>query len=111
MAKHGNRNLLNEELRRRKAMGCERLTVTGMGERFRALGYRLDRSADCWCMAKYITGSYAGETHPCITCGVVELDTGRSAFHFESRRDANFEAMQQLRQDVFAVTRRAILEA
>ena len=87
------------------------MTVAGMDHRFRELGYTLDRSEDCRCMAKYMTGPYAGYSHPCISCGVKEVDTGRSAFHFESRRDANFRSMQRLRQEVFAVTRGAILEA
>ena len=104
-------NSLEAELQRRKEQGCERLSVGDMAARFRKLGYRLDRRLDCRGVAKIVSGPHAGASYPCVTCGVAEIGTGRSAFHVESRRDANFEAMQQLRQDVFAVTRCAILEA
>lgn len=105
-------DLLEAELASRAATGIyERLSVAEMEARFRALGYRLDRSLDCRCMSRYMTGPDAGRSYPCITTGVKEADTGLSAFNADARRDANFRAMQELRQTVFAVTRGAILEA
>ena len=99
---------LETEITYRLSIGCKHLSVRAMSERFRALGYELDRSLDCRAMSRYLSD---GRTYPACTTGVKERDTGRSAFHFEARRDANFRAMQKLRQDVFAVSRGAILEA
>lgn len=103
--------ILQEEIAYRESLGMRRVTIKAMNAEFMALGYRLDRSLDCRGLARWQTGARAGKSHPAITTGVKESDSGRSAFHFESRRDSNFEAMQRLRQDVFAVSRGAIFEA
>lgn len=102
---------LDREIARRDGEGSERLTVAAMGARFLALGYRLDRSLDCACVSRIMTGPNAGETYPTVTTGVKEADTGRSAFNRDARRDARFNAMQALRGTVYAVTRGRILEA
>lgn len=101
---------LEIEIESRKQNGCEQVTVAEMDRRYRALGYRLDRELDCRSMAKIMTGTGAGRTYPCITTSVKEIDTGRSAFNSESRRDENYRAMQHMRQWVFAATQGAILE-
>lgn len=103
---------LQNEIARRDASGCERLSVAGMADRFARLGYRLDRTLDCRGVARYMTDD--GETlasYPCVTTGVKEADSGLSAFNVDARRDDTFRAMQTLRQTVYAVTRGAILEA
>lgn len=102
---------LKAEIKFRLSQGDEWLSVRAMGERFKALGYSLDRSLDCRSMSRYMTGSEAGRSYPACTTGVREIDSGLSAFNFAARRDANFRAMQKLRYDVFAVSRGAILEA
>lgn len=99
---------LQVEIETRLAMGCEMLTVPQFVARFAALGYRVDRSLDCRSTARYLK---TGRTYPACSTGMAESDTGRSAFHYESRRDSRFKAMQALRQHVFAVSRGAILEA
>jgi hypothetical protein len=69
---------------------------------FAALGYRVGADyADS--IARYMQGSRAGDAYPARAFPVFETDTGRSAFHFESRRDANFRAMQELRQTAYYV--------
>lgn len=90
--------------------GREILTVHELSERFRVLGYRLDRSMDCRSNARFMTGAYAGESYPCCTTGIVEIDTGMSAFHYQARRDANFKRMQKLRGEICAVSRGFLLE-
>lgn len=90
--------------------GVEVLTVRQFIARFEALGYRLDRSLDCRAPARFLTGELAGVSYPCCTTGLVETDTGRSAFHYQARRDAAYLAMQKLRQQIVAVSRGAILE-
>ncbi len=102
---------IEAEIAARLAMGCEQLSVAEMGARFQALGYKLDRSLDCRHVARIMSGKRAGESYPAISTGVREADSGLSAFNVDARRDDNFRAMQKLRQDIFAVTRGAILEA
>lgn len=83
--------------------GLRRVTVAQFCAEFAALGYRVDRSADCRHVGRWLTGPRAGQSFPACSTGIREADTGRSAFHFEARRDANFRAMQALRGEVFAV--------
>jgi hypothetical protein len=102
---------LQQEIARREAAGCERLSVAGMAERFARLGYRLDRSLDCHGVARLTTTGGESLSYPCVTTGVKESDSGLSAFNVGARRDDTFRAMQELRQTVYAVSRGAILEA
>ena len=98
---------LQVEIAHRQAHGATLVSVAQMRARFEAIGYKLDRSSDCRSTARYLE---SGRTYPACSTGVKETDTGRSAFHFESRRDDNFRRMQTLRNEVFAVSRNAILE-
>ena len=91
--------LLQAEIARRKARGSTRITLHELSERLAALGYRLERGMSARCMARILTGPDAGTTYPCMTYAVSEADTGHSAFHFEARRDENFEQLQRLRRD------------
>ena len=99
---------LRIEIRHRINLGCEILTIPQFVARFAALGYRVNRSMDCRSTARYFDN---GRTYPACSTGMDEANTGRSAYHFESRRDSRFEAMQALRGQVFAISRGAILEA
>lgn len=85
------------------ADGLRRVSVAQFCAEFAELGYRVDRSADCRSTGRWLTGPRAGETFPACSTGIREADTGRSAFHFESRRDVRFFAMQALRSAIFAV--------
>lgn len=104
------RAALKAEVARRKARGETQLSVPQLAARFAALGYALDRSSDCRSWARYVTGPDAGASYPACTTGVREADTGRSAFHVESRRDEQFRQMQALRSAVFAVSNGYVLE-
>ena len=101
-------NDLQTEIDFLKSRGIEQVTVAEMARRFEALGYRLNRSLDCFGRSRYMTGEHAGRSFPEITTGLTEIKTGRSAFHFESTRDDSFRAMMELRRNIFAVTRGAI---
>lgn len=103
---------LHRELERRRLSGRHPVTVREMNERLAQLGYKLDRSRDCPCNSRYITGPHAGESYPAVTTGVREIDSGLSFAHVDARRDENFEALQKLRLEdsLFAVTRGRILE-
>ena len=99
---------LRIEIQHRINSGCEILTIPQFVARFAALGYRVNRSMDCRSTARYLDN---GRTYPACSTGMDEADTGRSAYHFESRRGSRFEAMQALRGQVFSISRGAILEA
>lgn len=102
---------LQAEIAHRVCHGNRPLRIKEIESRLRALGYRLDRSLDCMGFARYMTGERAGESYPSITTGIKETDTGRSAFHFESRRDESYQAMQAMRlQEIYAVHKGCIFE-
>lgn len=69
------------------------------------LGYEIDPDSRCACIAKNMT---TGNTYPNVNWTPREIDTKRSAFHFESRRDANFKSLQELRFWTFVVQRGAM---
>ena len=100
--------MLKAEIEYRLSIGCRLVSVREMERQFRALGYALDRHLDCRSIARYLDG---GRSYPSCTTGVRDVDTGRSAFHVDARRDNNFRVMQQLRLEIFAVSRGHILEA
>ncbi len=88
------------------AAGVERLTYRGLDRRLAALGYEREFDSRCAGAAKNLT---TGNTYASVTWGVRERDTKQSAFHFQSRRDTNFQNLQQLRQDVFVFVRGSII--
>ena len=78
---------------------------------FAQLGYRIDFGMKADSLARYMTGPHAGDCYPVRTFGVREADTGRSAFHYESRRDGRFAAMQALRLRAYYLAAGRICEA
>lgn len=86
------------------------LSVAQLDAELARLGYRRDRSTRCACIARWMSGPRAGKSWPCVTFGVVEADTGLSAFNVNARRDDQFKALQQLRQYAYSVSRGAIIE-
>ena len=88
------------------SVGVAQVTVPEIAKRLRAFGYELQPGSRCSGTARNMT---TGASYKCVTWGVREQDTKQSAYHFESRRDAQFKAMQQLRQEVFAYVRGYII--
>lgn len=84
--------------------GMSMVSRTELDSMIKKLGYVRDKESRCACIARNLT---TGNTYPNVNFGVIEKDTGRSAFHFESRRDANFQALQKIRMDIFCVVRNA----
>lgn len=85
--------LLQKEINRRISKGVVHSTLKGMEQRLAKIGYRLDRSMDCKCLCCCSDGRH----YPVITIGIIEIDTGQSAFNIGSRRDLNFKKLQDLR--------------
>ena len=98
------------EVSRRTQAGARCLALEQFKAEYARLGYRFDRSCDCASQARYMSGPHAGASYPALSLYPVEADTGRSAWNVESRRDANFKALQALRGEVFAVSRGRIVE-
>lgn len=102
---------LRDELDARIKQNNHPLQIQEIAQQLKNLGYKLDRSLDCASMATWKTGERAGASYPVLTTGVKEIDTGRSAFNVQSRRDDNFQKLQALRfAETYAVTRGRILE-
>jgi len=101
---------LAAELARRLADGWEPITLQEIKRQLSALGYKLDRTMDCRCNAVYQSGKWAGESHPCLTTGIKEADTGMSFCNDQARRDKNFQTLQALRRELYAVVGHYILE-
>ena len=105
MKNYNSSEAMEQEIKHMIRSGMTQLTVASLNHAYKELGYVLDRTMDCYCMASYEDGM----SYPYITTGVKEIDTNLSAFHYQARRDDNFKAMQQLRKTTFAVTNGAIL--
>jgi len=102
---------LSAEVARRIAVGNPPSTIRNIRARLRAIGYELTPGSHADCMARYMTGEYAGESYPVRTYAVRESDTKKSAFHYQARRDKNFEVLQGLRLgSAYAVNRGRIVE-
>ncbi|WP_454887941.1 hypothetical protein [Sphingomonas oryzagri] len=103
---------LRDELDHRARDGDHPMSIGALAGAFRAIGYTLDRSLDCRCMSKWMTGPRAGQSYPCVTTGIREIDTGLSAFHVSARRDTRFDKLQEMRLSgkYFAVSKGALLE-
>lgn len=96
---------LDAEVAFRLANGGRQVTLAAFDDELRALGYRLDRSVDCPQLGRYLTGPRAGASYPSVVMGVVQVSDGTSFANVHSRRDANFDRLQNIRfeQELFAV--------
>ncbi len=103
---------LKRELARRAKRGCKPVTMAHLRQTLDGLGYAIADGMHADSMAQWMSGEFAGETYPTRALYVIEKDTRRSAFHYESRRDANFKAFQAMRfeESLFAVVRGRIVE-
>lgn len=104
--------LLKEELEFRASKGQFPVKLESMKVFLKSIGYRLDRSADCRSISRWMSGPRAGKSYPACTTGVVEIDTRLSFAHVNARRDANFRSLQEARfsGDLFAVVGNYVLE-
>ena len=104
-------HLTAEEIAPRlQALGMRRLTMRALQAEIAALGYKLNRDLDCRASSRFITGSLADTSYPCCAGYVVQSDDGLSFANVNARRDSNFRALQNLRGEVFAISRGAIFE-
>lgn len=99
---------LISEIAFRLAEGDRQINLSQFQSELKEIGYRFDRSMDTFCSAKWMTGPRAGETHPQLTLYPVQIDNGLSFAHVESRRDANFKRLNEIRSNTFAVVRGCI---
>lgn len=86
--------------------GVEQVSMGELDARLQALGYERRPDSRATGVFRNLT---AGRSFNGATWGVREMDTKQSAYHYQSRRDAKFKALQQLRQDVCVVVRGTIV--
>lgn len=96
------------EAESRIADGATQVSLKELDERLRTIGYRLDRKSRRAGIFRYVSGPYEGRTFPKLEYGVIQLSDGQSASHAEARRDANYDLMQSMRDELFALVRGAI---
>lgn len=106
-----NKAALQQELARRAARGQRPVTVAWIEQELRKLGYRLGKEP-CRSTCRYITGEFAGQTYPCDTRQIFEVDSGLTFCNVNARRDDNFKRLQEVRFNGkwFAVVRGCIME-
>lgn len=91
------------EINHRKALGAQQVSLREWNRILHGLGYRFDRRMDCRSRARYMTGSRAGATYPCLALKPAEIATGMSWAHVDARRDAQWDALKATRDCYFAV--------
>lgn len=83
--------------------GAVLVTLNEMKAELARHGYSLDRSMDCRCMARIMTGPLAGTSFKACSMRIRETDTRRSASHFEGRRDAAYDAMRKFARNAYVI--------
>jgi len=91
------------EINHRKALGAQQVSLREWSRILHSLGYRFDRRMDCRSRARYMTGSRAGATYPCLSLKPAEIATGMSWSHVDACRDAKWQALKATRESYFAV--------
>lgn len=100
---------LKAEIARRKQRGERQLTVNAFIEAFADLGYRPGDVNSGWKDRCQCTDD-EGNTYLLTVMPLIDMETGRPAFDRGARRDARFDRMVKLREEIFAVSRESILE-
>lgn len=101
---------LGEEVDARLELGASQITIKQFVRELKALGYKFDRRHDCHSRSRYLTGPRAGCSYPACNMYPVQIDDGKSAWNHDARRDVQFEALQALRNNVFAVSKGVLFE-
>lgn len=83
--------------------GLRQVTLAQMNQDLADMGYKLDRNGDCSGTATYVSGVRQGQSYRNLSLSVREIDSGKRAFHYQARRDANFKRMQAYRDEAFAI--------
>lgn len=90
---------LNAELE----AGAIVVTLDQMKAELARHGYKLDRSMDCRCMAKIMTGPLAGTSFKACSMKIRDIATGLSASHCEGRRDDTYTAMRKFARSAYVI--------
>lgn len=90
-------------------MEMEPVTLRDIQLRLEKLGYRLDRGDDCRGRGRWMTGRLSGHSYPTINTGLHHIASGLRFANVNAPRDANFVALQELRRNVFVISRGGII--
>lgn len=96
------------ESRLKKGNICVPIDV--LHEKVKAIGYRFEKGMNCYGVSRYMTGEDAGRSYPANNLYPVQADNGVSAFSIDARRDANYEALKEIRHSFFAVSNGCLVE-
>lgn len=81
--------------------GARQMTLPAIRAELRRIGYEIDPGTRATGVFRCLE---TGSSYPGATYGVREIDTHMSAFHYQARRDANYQALRELRRWTFAVS-------
>ncbi|MEQ0217757.1 hypothetical protein ABLV18_27295 [Klebsiella sp. CN_Kp114] len=94
---------VQREIERSLKAGMSQVTIKKLTAILKGIGYRFDRSMDTCSQAQIMTGEGAGDTYPTCVLYPIQDDDGVSAFHYQARRDANYQKLKEIRNNMFAV--------
>ncbi|EIZ1086077.1 hypothetical protein MPI44_004625 [Klebsiella oxytoca] len=100
---------VQREIERCLKSGMLQVSIKKLTEMLKDIGYRFDRSMDTCSQAQIMTGDSAGDSFPTRVLYPVQIDDGVSAFHYEARRDANYQKLKEIRNSMFSVSRNRIV--
>lgn len=100
---------VQREIERSIKAGMSQVSIKKMSEMLKDIGYRFDRSLDTCSIAQIMSGTGAGDTYPTRVLYPVQDDDGISAFHYQARRDSNYQKLKEIRNNVFAVSNNYIV--
>jgi hypothetical protein len=99
-------NALERETARLISSGCRQVTLSAMKADLARMGFRLDRSMDCRCVAKDLE---TGDTFPCITSDARQISTGAGFANTAADRTApGWRELMDYRSRHFAIVQNAI---
>jgi len=91
-------NDINCEIREMMDSGMTKISSDCLIRELASLGYEIDPAMTF----NYINNGNKNK-YKAKSCGIRQADNKQSAFHWQARRDANFDALQKFRLNTFCV--------
>lgn len=100
---------VQREIERSLKNGMSQVTIKKLTEIIKGIGYRFDRSMDTCSQAQIMTGNDAGDSYPTRVLYPVQDNDGVSVYHYQARRDENYQKLKEIRNNFFAVSNNRIV--
>jgi hypothetical protein len=94
---------LEKEIAFRERTGLLQVSFVQLKAMIREIGYRFDPHMTCKSLARYMTGTRAGESYPSNALYPRQIDDGLSYANVGARRDANFDRLKEIRNTYYSV--------